>query len=209
MPISVAFDAAGVAAAGPWIQAAKPTHPSLIDTGHLVADLYGMINVPNAVWINEDGRIVRPNEAAGASDGFRAMDHTTFKMPEEAIAETRDVRRAYTDGLRDWVERGEHSPWALSEDEVLRRLQPATNEHELAAANFTMGRYLHGLGEGSRASRYFAEAVRLHPENWSYKRQSWALDDPAKAGGREFWAAVDALGSERYYPAIDMPGNST
>src|SRR2546422_1268348 len=28
-----------------WIEAAKPTHPSLIDTRHLVADLYNVVNV--------------------------------------------------------------------------------------------------------------------------------------------------------------------
>lgn len=164
-----------------------------------------MINVPNAVWINEEGRIVRPTEAAGASDGFRAMDHTTFKMPEAAIAETRSVRRAYADGLRDWVERGAASSWVLSEAEALRRMQPATHEHELAATNFAMARYLHGQGKTAEAAGYFAEAVRLHPENWSYKRQAWALEDPTKAGGPEFWAAVDALGADRYYPEIEMP----
>lgn len=177
----------------------------MIDTGHVVASLYGMINVPNAVWINEEGRIVRPAESAGASDGFRAMDKTTFKMPEEAVAESRAVKAAYVDGLRDWVERGDASPWALSEAEVLKRMQPPSLDRELAAANFAMARHLHGQDKQADAAPYFAEAVRLHPENWSYKRQAWALDDPAKAGGPEFWAAVEALGADRYYPAIDMP----
>jgi hypothetical protein len=45
-----------------------------------------------------------------------------------------------------------------------------------------------------------AEARRLHPESWSYRRQTWELEEPGKAGGPEFWAAVDALGDRPYYP---------
>jgi hypothetical protein len=41
------------------------------------------------------------------------------------------------------------------------------------------------------------------PESWNYKRQAWALEAPMKAGGPEFWAAVDALGDNKYYPTSD------
>ena len=205
VPITVAFDSAGVAAAGPWIEAAKSTYPSLIDTGHLVAGLYGMVNVPIGVWINEEGRIVRPPESAGASDGFRGMDPVTFKMPDDAMASTRATKQAYIDGLKDWARRGDASPWALSEAEVLKRLQPPSSDEALAAANFAMGLHLFEHGEAASAQPYFAEAQNLHPENWSYKRQAWALEDPAKAGGPEFWAAVKALGDTPYYAPIEMP----
>jgi hypothetical protein len=47
--ISVAFDSGGATAAGPWIELAKPTHPSLIDVEHRVAELYELVNVPMAV----------------------------------------------------------------------------------------------------------------------------------------------------------------
>jgi hypothetical protein len=36
------------------------------DRDHRLAELYGMVNVPQAVWIDETGRIVRPTESAGA-----------------------------------------------------------------------------------------------------------------------------------------------
>ena len=45
--------------------------PSLIDTRHRLADLYNMVNVPTVVWIDERGRIVRPNDVAFGSDTFR------------------------------------------------------------------------------------------------------------------------------------------
>ncbi len=205
VPITVAFDSAGLSAAGPWIEAAKSTYPSLIDTGHLVASLYGMLNVPTGVWINEEGSIVRPPESAGASDGFREMDQKTFKMPDDAMASTRAIKKAYIEGLKDWARRGSDSPWALSETEVLKRMQPPANDEALAATNFAMGLHLFELGTPAAAQPYFAEAQRLHPENWSYKRQAWALEDPAKAGGPEFWGAVKALGDTPYYRPIEMP----
>jgi len=43
-----------------------------------------MVNVPTAVWIDEQGSIVRPAESAGASDGFRFMDRQTFEIPRDA-----------------------------------------------------------------------------------------------------------------------------
>src|SRR5512141_1324700 len=59
--------------ARPFIEAAAPTHPSLIDAEHHVADLYRIINVPTVVWIDERGRIVRPNDVAFGNDAFKDM----------------------------------------------------------------------------------------------------------------------------------------
>ena len=47
-----------------WIDAAAPTHPSLIDTRHVTGELFGFVNIPMAVWIDESGTIVRPAEGA-------------------------------------------------------------------------------------------------------------------------------------------------
>ena len=57
--------------ARPWIEAANPTHPSLIDPQHVMADLYNMVNVPTIFWIDERGRIVRPNDVAFGTDTFK------------------------------------------------------------------------------------------------------------------------------------------
>ena len=54
-------------AARPWIEAAAPTFPCLIDREHRVAELYNLVNVPQAVWIDETGRMVRPPESAGST----------------------------------------------------------------------------------------------------------------------------------------------
>src|SRR5437763_7326362 len=115
VPIAVAFDSGGNAATEPWIKAANPTYPSLIDRKHIVAELYDMVNVPTAVWINEDGRIVRPSEPAGVTDAFRKMDTKNFSLPPESLQELQSKRQAYQDALRDWVKNGERSRFALSE----------------------------------------------------------------------------------------------
>ena len=62
--VTVALDTAGVEAVRPWIEAAQPEHPSLIDRAHVVDELFGVTNVPSGVWIDEAGTIVRPPETA-------------------------------------------------------------------------------------------------------------------------------------------------
>jgi hypothetical protein len=199
--ISVALDSGGPAKTAQWIRAAKTTHPSLIDERHVTAELYGVVNVPEAVWIDESGRIVRPTETAGSSDAFRTqLDRTTKQMSAEGLAERERVRGAYLHALRDWAASGSGSAYALSEDAARRRLPLHADAHARAAANFRLGQYLHARGHAQAAAPYLAEASRLHPESWSLRRQTWELEEPGKASGPEFWAAVDALGERLYYP---------
>src|SRR6185436_4791372 len=100
-----------------WIRAASPTYPCLIDERHVVAELFGMVNVPNAVWIDEAGRIVRPSETAGSSDSFRTeLDRTTKQMSASGLAERGRTRTAYFDAVRDWVLKGPASAFVLSAD---------------------------------------------------------------------------------------------
>ena len=203
--ISVAFESRGVETALPYIQAAKATYPSLIDREHLVAALYGMVNVPIAVWINEDGRIVRPPEPAGSNDSFRSMNRTTGRMDPDDLASLRQTRRNYLDGLRDWAHRGDSSRWALAPDEVRRRLKGPTPDQALARAHFQLGEYLWEHGHPDRARAQFDTALELHPESWAYRRQAWDLEQIGKSGGPEFWAAVEALGETKYYAPIEAP----
>ena len=69
MPITVALDR-NVEDPRPYIERAHPTHPSLIDSEHRLADLYHIINVPTMVWIDEAGRVVRPNDSQFGTDTF-------------------------------------------------------------------------------------------------------------------------------------------
>lgn len=203
--ISVALESRGVSAALPYIEPVNPTLPVLIDQDHQVARLFGMINVPNAVWINEEGRIVRPSEAAGSTDAFRSMDLKTGKMDPDKVAAMRSTRETYSNGLRDWARNGDASPWALSPDEIRTRLKGVTAEQALARTHFELGEHLWQQGNAERARANFDEAIRLHPESWAYKRQAWDLEAQGKSMGPEFWKAVQALGDREYYPAIQLP----
>lgn len=53
--VTVGLDALGGAGCRGFIEAAKPEHPSLIDQHHVLADLFGVINIPSSVWIDEAG----------------------------------------------------------------------------------------------------------------------------------------------------------
>jgi hypothetical protein len=228
--ISVALDTAGVAAAREWTQpvnidaypkwiwdlmgwdatdgnhASAPDYPCLIDEEHILSELYNIINVPMAVWIDERGRIVRPMEPAGASDAFRTMDRKTLKMPQDVASKAKLRRRVYVHALQDWVEKGEKSIHALSPEEARRRMRGPSEADVLAAANFRLGVHLFKAGHFGAAQQYFAEARRLRPTSWSYRRQSWELEQAGKAAGPEFWSAVDQLGNTSFYPPIQMDG---
>jgi hypothetical protein len=205
MVITVAEDTGGVAVAREWIQRAKPTHPSLVDETHLVSELYDMVNVPTAVWIDEEGTIVRGPEPAGAEDSFRQMDRTTYALPDAARVTLQETQRAYSDAIRDWVAKGADCRY-VNGTRAPASTGEAAAQAARAAAEFRMGEYLHDTGRADLARRHFEEAKRLRPDSWNYKRQAWALEDPLKAGGPEFWAAVDALGDSPYYPPIDLEG---
>ncbi|MCU1346573.1 MAG: hypothetical protein JWL70_2839, partial [Acidimicrobiia bacterium] len=58
--VTVALDVLGFEAAGPFIDKANPQHPALVDTAHLLDELYGVVNVPNCFWVDENGMVVRP-----------------------------------------------------------------------------------------------------------------------------------------------------
>lgn len=190
-----------------WSRQAPPTYACLIDEAHVVAELYGMVNVPQAVWIDEDGRIVRPTESAGATDMVRHLNRETLEIPDEAAAEGAAHRDAYVDALRDWVKHGADSRFALSPDEVRRRMKGPGETDVLAAAHVRLGRHLYANGQLDAAKRHFAEATRLCPEKWNYRRQGMMLD-PESIGelnaGPDFWAAVDALNGAPYYEPADL-----
>lgn len=189
--ISIAQDTGGAKDAAPWITAAKPEYTALIDDKHLVTQLYNMVNVPTAVWINEKGMIVRPNEVAYVDNRYKAM-HGVDAGP-------------YLDAIRDWVANGNRSPFVMSEQEVKERLKPPTPERAMADTEFGLAEYLHKNGKGEDAIAHFKEAQRLDPDNWNYKRQAWALSDAEKNYGTSFMKEVQKLNGKPYYAPRKLP----
>ena len=169
-----------------WIDAASPTHPSLIDTTHVTGELFGFVNIPMAVWIDETGHIVRAAEGAsversplrdmeipeGLPDRIDRMFREVKKIPDDA--------EAYRAAIIDWVERGADSPYVMSEEQVIAHSLPRGDDEARAAACFELGEYLRRTAatpeEGHDAAvPWWREAHRLYPSNWTYKRQAWTL----------------------------------
>ena len=150
-----------------------------------------MVNVPTAVWINEKGMIVRPNEVAYVDNRYKAM-HGIDAGP-------------YLDAIRDWVANGDRSVFVMKEKEVKERLSPPSSERVRADAEFALAEYLHKNGHGDDAIPHFKEAQRLDPDNWNYKRQAWALSDAEKNYGTSFMKEVQKLNGKPYYEPRKLP----
>ncbi len=197
MVVAVAQESRGAGHARPWIEQAKSTYWQLIDAEHQLEDLYNLVNVPQAVWIDERGRIVRPPENAGSTDHFRRMDLRTRTMTPEDQAARLGARQAYLDAVRAWVTTGKH---ALPADAVRANLPKVTPAIAEARARFRLGVWLRAHGHVSDGDLQMAEASRLHPDSWSMWRQAADLDEIGKASGPDFWKRVQALGEKPYYP---------
>ncbi len=195
--IAVAEEGRGAEQARPWIEKAKPSYPCLIDENHVVSALYGMVNVPQCVWIDERGVIVRPPETAGSTDHFRKMDLATRTLAPELLAERNAARTAYFGAVRTWIRTGKH---ALPGDEARARLPVITPDMAMADAVFRLALHLRRQGQESEAAEHFAEASRLHPDSWCIFRDAQVLEPSGFAGGAAFWERVNALGDKPYYP---------
>jgi len=170
----------------PFIEAAGARHPSLIDTEHRVADLYGMINVPTAVWIDERGRIVRPNDALFGNDDL-VQFHGIESGPR-------------LDAIRRWVKDG---VLPLDDDGVRRFQVPPTAEQQLARAEFALAWYLHQRGDAAAAERHFVRAGELAPLDLTIRRGSMPIRglDPMGPDFADLYAEWVQAGMP-YYGAI-------
>jgi hypothetical protein len=97
--VTVGLDTQGDTGCRAFIEAARPEHPSLIDRHHVLTDQFGVINIPSSVWIDENGMIVRPAEAAPAppqSDGIASRFSLPADLPQRFIeirAEAAKIRK--------------------------------------------------------------------------------------------------------------------
>jgi tetratricopeptide (TPR) repeat protein len=191
--------------------------------------LFGVVNVPSGIWIDEEGMIVRPPEVAYSAP-LDLSGLAELELPPRMVAMFGEVghidfqAQGYADALRDWVEHGAESRFALSPHEAVTRSGARSGEEAEAAAHFELGAHLHAAGDTEGAVAHFREAHRLAPDNWTFRRQAWVL---ASAGAVEgplapFWQGpvpgredewpydgdylvdLQRTGGENYYPAREM-----
>jgi hypothetical protein len=177
--------------ARPWIDAARPSHPSLIDTRHVLADLYHIVNVPTIVWIDERARIVRPNDVGFGTDTFK---HITGLESAKPLA-----------ALRAWV--GGETP-AFTETEVRGLQRLPTRDDQQARAEFALGEWLARRGRAEAAARHFARAGELAPHDFTIRRGTMPLRgiDPMGPEFRRMLGEWTAAGHPYYRPLPDTRG---
>ena len=223
--VTVCLELAGAEAARPYVEAAAPEHPSLVDEAHVMDSLFGVVNVPSAIWIDEEGMIVRPAEPAWPGPAPRLR----VELPEPVLERLRGERlgnrfagerERYAAALRDWAARGAASPYAYGPEDVVARSQPRSPDESRAAAHFELAQHLWTARRREPALEHFRAAHRLQPDNWTYKRQAWSLVSRETTSGEagrfvqmalpgeedawpfesDFWSDVRALGERPYYP---------
>jgi len=162
----------------PWVK--EVSFPVLIDSQHVLTELYAISNVPTVVWIDEDDRIVRPNGIAFGTDTF-----ADFTGVESA---------PHLDALRRWVREGE-VPVAieqakgavedLSEDEVLARLHFRVGAEALRDGSKDIGR------------KHLEKACALAPDDFTIWRAAMPLlgEDPFGQGFLDHYATWQEAGT--------------
>jgi len=208
----VGLEVSGAEACRPYIEAAAPEHPSLIDRTHQMDARFGVVNIPHVVWIDEQEMVVRPAEPGwpGPSrlpeDLARRARPPRPERPEEEGPEHAEVRaerraaaarqqellqsgqdrEAYPDAIRDWADNGAASAYALSPPEVVARSQPRPMTASEGAAQFELANHLWQAGRRDAAIAHFNACIRLQPENWTYKRQAWSLVGNEQSGDAQY-----------------------
>jgi len=185
--VAAAQDTAGEEAAGKFYDRAKATYTTLIDADHKVSTLFHMVNVPTGVWIDEQGRIVRPPEVA----------YTTAKVLGLTVGGDR-----YVAALRDWVERGAESPFVLSAEQIRARLKPRDPQLRRADASFRLGVYFHQAAQEGLADQYWELAQKLNPDSWNYHRQDWSFTP--KEATQNWFRKFRALAGRPYYEPLNL-----
>jgi len=116
------------------------------------------VNVPTGLWIDEQGRVVRPNDPTFGSDAFVQM-HGIHSGP-------------HLDALRAWVTTGELPFDAAG---VRARQTLPTAEDQLARAEFSLAWHLHQKGRTAAAERHFVRAGELAPLDLTIRRGSMPI----------------------------------
>lgn len=148
-----------------------------------------MVNVPTAVWIDEQGQIVRPPEVA-------------YSKEQKFLGNTMGDDH-YIAGLRDWVENGEESRFVMDAASLKEKLRTRPLEHRQADAHFKLATHLHAKDNDAAAETHWKAAQKLHPDSWNYYRQQWSFDPGTH--GRKWFQKFRDLKGEPYYAPLDLP----
>ena len=137
--------------------------PVLLDRQHVVSEVFAVSNVPTAVWIDEEGRIARPNGLVFGTDTF---------------AEFTGVDSAPTlAAIRRWVRDGEVP---IDPAEAAGAVADLTDDEVDARLHFRVGAEARRQGDTAAAERNLRRAGELAPLDFSVRRAAMPLlgEDP-------------------------------
>jgi hypothetical protein len=196
----------------PFIEAAHPEHPSLVDDTHRMDALFGVTNIPQNIWIDETGTIVRPPEPGSPAPVYIETDDPMYATAMQFMHGGRENQRWYSDRIRDWAEKGATSEYAMCPNEVIAKSHPRSPEVSLAAAHFDLAQHLWRTeGFSDRVLGHLAQAHILQPDNITYKRQAYSAWSRSKRPDpRAFFWQTPKPGEEDAWPFVsdfskDMP----
>ncbi|RJL25060.1 TlpA disulfide reductase family protein [Bailinhaonella thermotolerans] len=169
--------------ARPWRK--DLAHPALTDADGLVAELYNVINVPTVVWIDEEGRIVRPQDTMTATDTFRSMNGLDSARSMEA--------------LRRWVVDGDPG---LTPEAVREHLRLPTPEERRARVHARLAAWFFGRDRRAAAVRHRDAAASLAPHDVTIRRGLMPLAGIDPFGDEYFTlrAELESAGIPLYRP---------
>ena len=155
--------------------------PPVLDPEHRLSDVFGVVNVPSTVWLDEDGRVAKAPTIAPGNDQFKEFTEVDSTRHHEAL------RRWMTDDVVP------AEPAGSAEDDSALRLARA--ERRLAA-------WLHRHDRPEAAERHFEAAVALAPLDFSIRRSSMRSrgQDPFGDEFFELWEEWSAAGRPGYRP---------
>lgn len=143
------------------------------------------------VWIDEQGRVVRPAEPAWTTSRTSTYGNKSLVTEGEV----------YVAALRDWVTNGDRSAYVISDDEFAERVKPRSPAEMEADAAFKLAVWFQQAGKPERAAQYFERAQQLNPDDWNYHRQDWSFT-PQDAGRK--WLEKFQKQDQPYYPRLDI-----
>lgn len=200
--VTVGLEMGGADVLRPIVSAAGAEHPSLVDASHQMDSLFGVTNIPQVIWIDEDGIIVRPAERG--SPAPQPTDDPFATWVFKIMARGTTHPEWYGDRIRDWAEKGSKSEWVLSPDEVIAASHPRTQTVSEAAAHFALAqRFWNEEGFSDRVLHHFERAHVLQPENITYKRQAYSAWSFAKTqNDAARFSQVPSAGEEAQWPFV-------
>jgi hypothetical protein len=164
------------------------TYPVLMDTDHLLTELYAISNVPTVLMIDENDRIAQPNWNAYATNTFK--EYTGIESADQVAV------------IRDWVL---HGTLMMSADDAKKAVGDLSHEEEQARLFFRIANHFRATGDEAAAARNFDLAAELAPHDWTIRRAMMPLrgGDPF---GEEFFALAAEFGAAgRPYHGVAPP----